>query len=126
MMRKDVKETAVTIWLTDQPLDNAALDKETADHYRAVMRQMDQAFVQGTPPVCYMRIEVTPDKKPVSFNCSPNGEGTISTTDAGRFEPKAVSPTRIAGRLTTGGPATVSSSTFDVDVQFDAPVAAEK
>jgi hypothetical protein len=125
-MGKQVNETAVTIWLTDQPLDNAALDKETADHFRAVSRQMMQAFVKGTPPVRYIRIELTPAGKVVNFDCAPKGEGTIGTADIGRFESKAVSPTRTAGRFTTGGSITVASSKFDVDVQFDAPVAAEK
>ena len=114
---------AVTIWLTDQPLDNAALDKETADHFRAVSRQMGQAFIKGTPPVRYIRIELTPEGKAVNFDCAPKGEGTTGTAGVGRFEPKAVSPTHIAGRFTTGGPTT---SKLDVDVQFDAPVAAEK
>lgn len=122
-MGKEVKETAVTIWLTDQPLDNAALDKETADHFRAVSRQMGQAFIKGTPPVRYIRIELTPEGKAVNFDCAPKGEGTTGTAGVGRFEPKAVSPTHIAGRFTTGGPTT---SKLDVDVQFDAPVAAEK
>lgn len=123
---KNVKETAVTIWLTDQPLDTAALDQETDDHFRAVMRQMGQAFVQGRPPVRFIRIELTPEGKAVNFDCSPKGEGTIGTSDAGRFEAKAVSPTRIAGRFTTGGVATVASTKFDVAVTFDAPVAAEQ
>ncbi|MFO1302469.1 MAG: hypothetical protein U1F54_01985 [Burkholderiales bacterium] len=123
---KDVKETAVTIWLTDQPLDTAALDKETDDHFRAVMRQMGQSLVKGTPRVRFIRIELTPAGKAVNFDCSPKGEGTVGTSDAGRFEAKTVNPTRVAGRFTTGGAATVSSTRLDVDVTFDAPVAAER
>lgn len=120
-----VKEVRYYVWLTERQLDVAALDAESADHFRAVSRQMLQSFLKENTHMGYLRVELKPDGSLVGITCSPTGEGESGTTDAGKFEPKTVTWSRAAGRLSTAGPQKVFDTVYDVDVTFDTPLAKE-